>query len=250
MEFPSAKFELSSSIFALLQFPLLWRAEFNQRSGTGPKFSYVSLDAGSGPHFCDLPQVPRRCSENDSTCGRCSRRLGLDGETRICSGSDSHPLLSQQALARLSSTGQADQIVYSPRLPSAQEIAARAAAQGLALQRIEQISTEVTALYRTPTGESIRVCYLPLPAARSSSSTIATTTPPLVLRAKRAPRVVYYDPYPYNGGAHCFPFFSAGFGYDRSFYLGNRHLRSPSFFRPGGFGTSGFHRRGVYRAAR
>jgi hypothetical protein len=101
-----------------------------------------------------------------------------------------------------------NQIVYAQRLPSAAELTNAAAAQGLAIDRIEQTSTQVTAVYRYGNGQINAVAYLLLPAAgAAAASPIATpTTPPPAVVYQAAPRVVYYDDY-YDYGPGYYPYY-------------------------------------------
>jgi hypothetical protein len=91
-----------------------------------------------------------------------------------------------------------NQIVYAQRLPSAAELTNAAAAQGLAIDRIEQTSTQVTAVYRYTNGQINAVAYLLLPAAGAATSPVVTSvptpsTPPPAVVYEAAPRGVYYD---------------------------------------------------------
>jgi hypothetical protein len=88
-----------------------------------------------------------------------------------------------------------NQIVYTQRLPSPAELTNAAAAQGLAVERIEQSPTQVLATYRTASGQTNVVSYQTLPPAGTDSSNYVTTvpaTPPTVIYERPEPRVVYY----------------------------------------------------------
>ena len=122
-----------------------------------------------------------------------------------------------------------NQTVYAPRLPSANELTNIAAAQGLAVERIEQTASQVTVVYRSANGQTTTVAYLLLPGAAGNSAPTATqTTPPPAVVYADAPRVVYYDGYGpgYYYPGYWYPPVSIGLGFG---------------FRGGGF-RGGFHR--------
>src|SRR5471032_623766 len=58
-----------------------------------------------------------------------------------------------------------NQTVYAPRLPGVNELTNIAAAQGLAVERIEQTASQVTVVYRSANGQMTTVAYLLLPGA-------------------------------------------------------------------------------------
>ena len=122
-----------------------------------------------------------------------------------------------------------NQTVYGQRLPSPAELTNIAAAQGLAVERIEQTASQVTVVYRYATGQTNTVAYLLLPNAAAASSAVATTTTPApaVVYYEAAPRTVYYDSYPgyYAYPGYWYPPVSIGLGFG---------------FRGGGFHGGGF----------
>ena len=77
--------------------------------------------------------------------------------------------------------------IYLPRLPSASELTTAAAAQHLAITRIEQTATQVTVTYQGDGGAATTVAY------RLLSS--ATTEAPAAVVYRPAPTVIYYDDY-------------------------------------------------------
>ena len=86
-----------------------------------------------------------------------------------------------------------NQYVYTPRLPSVAELSNAAAAQGLAIERIEQSATQIIAVYKYDNGQTNTVAYQTLPP--SSSGTVVTAAPVPTVIYESAPRVVYYDNY-------------------------------------------------------
>ena len=95
-----------------------------------------------------------------------------------------------------------NQIVYAQRLPSVTELTNAATAQGLTIDRIEQTSTQITAVYRYGNGQINAVAYLLLPAAGAAANpnpVVTPTTPAPVVAYEATPRVVYYDDYYWPG---------------------------------------------------
>jgi hypothetical protein len=86
-----------------------------------------------------------------------------------------------------------NQYVYTPRLPSVAELSNAAAAQGLAIERIEQSATQIIAVYKYDNGQTNTVAYQTLPP--SSSGTVVTAAPAPTVIYESSPRVVYYDDY-------------------------------------------------------
>lgn len=127
-----------------------------------------------------------------------------------------------------------NQIVYAPRLPSAQELSNVAAAQGLTVTKIEQTSTQVTATYQAANGQTNVVAYLLLPTANASTSVrVVTTPPPTVVYTTPAPRVVYYDSPGYYDPWYWYPPVSLSLGF--GFHGGGGYYR-------GGYGHGFYHR--------
>lgn len=88
-----------------------------------------------------------------------------------------------------------NRVVYAPRLPSARELTAAAAAQGLAIEKIDQTDAKVTAVYRRPDGGTTTVAYRLLAAADSGvATTKVAPTPPRTVIYTPAPKVIYYEP--------------------------------------------------------
>jgi hypothetical protein len=129
------------------------------------------------------------------------------------------------------------QVVYTPRLPSAQDLTNAASQQGLTVERIEQSDAQVVAVYRNSNNQITTVAYQVLPPAGTASAptqtTVVTSAPNVTYVTTPPPRVVYveeyYRPYPY----YYYPpvSLSLGFGY-RSY--GGYH---------GGFHGGGFRHR-------
>ena len=87
-----------------------------------------------------------------------------------------------------------NQVVYAQRLPSVTELTNAAAAQGLAIDRIEQTSTQIMVVYRYGNGQINAVAYLLLPTAGAAASPVPTpSTPAPAVAYEPASRVVYYD---------------------------------------------------------
>ena len=88
-----------------------------------------------------------------------------------------------------------NQTVYLPQLPSAAALTSAAAAQGLTVERIVQTPSQITAVYRTPAGQTNTVAYLPLPAAGAPAAQVIVPQAPVrttIIYARPAP-VYYYD---------------------------------------------------------
>jgi len=122
-----------------------------------------------------------------------------------------------------------NQIVYGVRLPSINELTNVAAAQGIAVERIEQSASQVTVVYKYANGQTNTVAYLLLPGASGASAPVAATptTPPPAVVYEPAPRVVYYDDY---GPGYYYPGYwyppvaiGLGFGFRGGYHGGYRH---------------------------
>ena len=125
-----------------------------------------------------------------------------------------------------------NQIVYAPRLPSATDLTTAAAAQGLTVDKIEQTSNQITAVYRYANGQTNVVAYLVLPPAGATARVVATpATPPPTVVYDTAPQTVYYDDY----GPAYYPYYpyywyppvsvrlGLGFGYRYGGFRGGFH---------------------------
>lgn len=117
-------------------------------------------------------------------------------------------------------------IIYVPRLPSANELSAAAAAQNMPIVRIEISSTEVTAVYQAAGAPATAVAYRLLQPA-------TTEAPPTVVY-RPAPAAVYYEDYGpayYYGypGYYVFPHVRPGvslrFGFGGHHYRGGHGHR-------------------------
>jgi hypothetical protein len=126
-----------------------------------------------------------------------------------------------------------NRVIYSPRLPSANELSNVAAAQGLSVERIDQTDSQITATYRSSNGQLSTVSYQLLPNGSDATATTVVTTPaPNVVYTSPAPRVVYRtapsyyyynDPffYPWGGYGYYSPVsVSLGFGFGHGYYGG------------------------------
>lgn len=108
-----------------------------------------------------------------------------------------------------------NQTVYLPQLPTAGQLTAAAAAQGLAVERIVQTPTRITAVYRTPAGRTNTVAYLMLSAAGTAQPQVVIPQAPATTTTIERPAPVYYyydddgcDPWPWYGPV------SVGFGWN------------------------------------
>lgn len=119
-----------------------------------------------------------------------------------------------------------NQMVYAQRLPTAAELTNAAAAQGQAVERIEQTPTQVTAIFRQGSGQLNTVIYQLLPTAGSTPAPTAVipAQPPATVVYETAPRVIYYDYDPYYYPRYWYPPVSLNFGF--------------------GYRSGGFHRHG------
>jgi hypothetical protein len=147
------------------------------------------------------------------------------------------------------STSSANRVIYSPRLPSANELSNVAAAQGLTIDRIDQSDSQITATYRSSNGQVSVVSYQLLPNGSDASSTTVVTSPAPTVVYSAAPRVVYrtapsyyyYDePYFYPWGSYGYyspVSVSLGFGYYGHGYYGGR-----GYYHGGHGGYRGRHR--------
>jgi hypothetical protein len=163
---------------------------------------------------------------------------GQSSTSVVASPSASQPSIVAPTVAS-STAVTPNQIVYAQRLPSVAELTNAAAAQGLAIDRIEQTSAQITAVYRYANGQINIVAYLLLPTAGATTIPVPTpSTPPPAVVYNTAPRVVYYDA-DYGYGPAYYPYywyppvaFSIGLGF-------NYHYGYHGGF---GGGYHGYHR--------
>ncbi len=154
-----------------------------------------------------------------------------------------------QAQAQAAPATAPNQTVYAQRLPSVDELSKVAAAQGLAVERVEQSPTQVTVVYKYANGQTNTVAYLLLPGAGATAPTnnvqvvAPTTQAPTVYYAPApapAPTVVYYDDYsPRYYSSYAYP-------YPR-YYYPPVTIGLGFGFRSGGYYHGGFHSGGHYR---
>lgn len=118
-----------------------------------------------------------------------------------------------------------NQTVYTPRLPTAQELTNAAAAQGVTVARIEQSEAQVVVTYQYSNGQTNVVAYLPLPSSVTPSvnPTVVTTAPPTVVYAPAPPRVVYYSSPGYYDPWYWYPPVSLSLGFGFSGHSGYRY---------------------------
>lgn len=135
-----------------------------------------------------------------------------------------------------------NQILYVPRLPSAQELANAAAAQKVGIEQMLQTSAQITVVYKYANGQTNVVAYQLLPTANVAQPTPA----PKVVYRTAPPRVVYYsDPYwapsyAYYPDYYWYPpvSLSLGFGYG---WGGHFHGGYRGGFHGGHGGHHGWH---------
>jgi hypothetical protein len=143
------------------------------------------------------------------------------------------PAPATSAAATSAAAPAANQVIYTPRLPTAAELSNAAAAQGVAVERIEQTSSQITVSYRYSNGQTNVVSYQALPAGSASApapqQTVVQSAPPAVVYAPPPPRVIYYDEpvyYPYPGYYRpYYPPVSLSFGFGYRHGGGYRHWR-------------------------
>ena len=137
------------------------------------------------------------------------------------------------AAAATSTAPGVTQIVYSPKLPTAEELTHAAAAQGYTVEKIVQTANQVIAFYRNASGQPTTVAYqslpptgtpAPAPAATvvtptATPAVVVTSPPPATVVYETAPRVIYHDYPRYYYPRVWYPSVSFGFGY-RSYHGG------------------------------
>lgn len=137
-----------------------------------------------------------------------------------------------------------NQIIYSPRLPTAAELTSVAAAQGVTVEQISQTANQVTVITRNSSGQTNTVAYqlLPTPGmAAPASATIVAPAPTVVTPAptivyQQAPQVIYYETRePYWPRYYYRPPVSLHLGFGFSHYSGGGHWGGHRHHR-GGFG--------------
>ena len=87
---------------------------------------------------------------------------------------------------------QPSQVVYVPRLPTAQELTDVGNARGVQVDRIEQSAQQVTVAYKLPDGQTSVVAYVLL-GSTTAPVVAPTVAPAPTVIYQTAPRVVYYD---------------------------------------------------------
>lgn len=148
---------------------------------------------------------------------------------------------AQPEASRATTPDRVTQTVYTPKLPTAQELTDAAAAQGLTVERISQTELQVIAFYRSASGQPITVAYQTLPPAAvvqaptpapapvvvNTSPAVVHTAPQTTVVYESAPRVIYYDTprYYYHYPRTYYPpvSLSFGFGYRGGYYGHGNH---------------------------
>ena len=136
-------------------------------------------------------------------------------------------------------------VIYIPRLPTPAELANAAAAQSLAINKMEVTGNQITVVYKYANGQINTVAYQLLPAAGSAPAmatapATVVAAPPTTVVYTSGPRDYYYEPY-YYGYPWAWPVaFDIGLGY--TFHYGGY---GHGFHH---FGGRGFHRSSLLRA--
>ena len=133
-----------------------------------------------------------------------------------------------------------NQVIYLPQLPSATALANAAVAQGISVEQINQLSTQITVVYKYANGQTNTICYQLLQMAGAVSAPVGAA--PVVVPAQTT--VIYGTPAPgyyYDPFYYSWPWFAPvaidlGFGFRGGYYHGGG-------FRGGGFhgGGHGWH---------
>jgi hypothetical protein len=143
--------------------------------------------------------------------------------------------------------------IFVPRLPTPADLSNAAAAQGLAIAKMEQTTDHITVVYQYADGQTNTIAYYLLSAAGSAiapgapAPVSATVVVPATATAVVYPQpVYYYDPfyYGYEGG---WPWYapvslSFGFGYNYG-HFGGGHYGGGHYGRGHFGGGRGFHHR-------
>jgi hypothetical protein len=92
-----------------------------------------------------------------------------------------------------------NQIIYIPQLPSVAALTNAAAAQGVAIQQINQTSAQITVVYKYSDGQTNTICYQLLSAAATAAvpagvTTVAVPATTTVIYERPG---YYYDPFYY-----------------------------------------------------
>ena len=153
-------------------------------------------------------------------------------------------------------------VIYLPNIPTAADLTKAAAARGLTIASIQEISGEEIATYRLANGQTSIVAYRSLATAGTDANGASTpvpapsgeaVAPAVVTPATPAPAVVYEqtapyynnDPYDYYypWGWYGGPYFGLSFGYYGGYGYGGGAYRGGGGFGGGGFhgGGGGFH---------
>lgn len=132
-------------------------------------------------------------------------------------------------------------VIYIPRLPSPVELSNAAAAQGLAIEKMEQTSDHITVVYRYANGQTNTIAYqlLPTPGVTTAPTpaTLVSAATPTVVYPQ--PTYYYYDPYYYPWAWPWFAPVSIGIGFSHGY---GGHFHGGYGFRHFG-GPRGFHHR-------
>jgi hypothetical protein len=135
--------------------------------------------------------------------------------------------LATAALAQTAPTASAPAVpasvpatmVYVPQLPSATELVKAAAAQGMAVDKIEQSANQVVAVYKLSNGQEYTVVYQPLPPEEAAAPATAATTTTVAYAAPYG--YAYYPGYYYPG--YYWPYYppvAIGLGFGWGWYGG------------------------------
>jgi len=123
-----------------------------------------------------------------------------------------------------------NQVIYLPQLPSATALANAAVAQGISVEQINHLSTQITVVYKYSSGQTNTVCYQLLSAAVAAPAiagptTVAVPAQTTVIYGTPAPAYQAYPGYYYDPYYYPWPWFapvavSLGFGFHGGYYGG------------------------------
>ena len=130
-------------------------------------------------------------------------------------------------------------IIYIPRLPTPAELSSAAAAQGLAIAKMEVTGDHITVVYQYGNGQTNTVSYQLLSSAGAPAATAAVPTAvvPATTTVVYQQPGYYYDPFYYGWGWPWYGPVAIGLGF--SYHYGHFYGGHGG----GHFGGPGFHHR-------
>jgi hypothetical protein len=152
--------------------------------------------------------------------------------TAQTAGSPVGPTPPPTAIVSLASPMPApNSIIYIPRLPTPAELSNAAAAQGLAIAKMEQTSDHITVVYQYANGQTNTIAYQLLSAAGMAMAPGAPAPAYTTTVVYPDSGYYYYDPFYYPWG---WPWFAPvslrlGFGYNYGRFGGGHFGGGPGF---------------------